>query len=89
MDLLKAFESELHLKIMAFFHENQGSIDTPRGVSTWVREERAKVKQALEDLVALKVLTAHRETSITGYSYTCDSKLISKIDKLLRKKKPA
>ena len=82
-------QSELHLKIIRFFHENQASIDTPRGVSTWVREDRNKVKQALEDLVKLKILTAHRATSTTGYSYTRNAKIISKIEKLLKKRKPA
>lgn len=82
-------QSELHLKIIKFFHENQASIDTPRGVSTWVREDRNKVKQALEDLVKLKILTAHRTTSTTGYSYTRNAKIISKIEKLLKKRKPS
>lgn len=89
MDLNKAFESEIHLKIIAFFHENQASIDTPRGVSTWIREDRSRVKKALEDLVGLNILTAHRATSTTGYSYTRDPKIVSKIDNLLRKKRPA
>jgi len=78
--------SDLHIKIIKFFHENQSSIDTPRGVSTWVREERSKVSKALEDLVKLKILSAHRATSTTGYSYTRDLKIISKIEKLLKKK---
>ena len=81
--------SDLHLKIMVFFHENQASIDTPRGVSTWVREERSKVSKALEELVKLRMLTAHRSTSTTGYSYTRDLKIISKIEKLLKKRKAA
>ncbi|MDP3791928.1 MAG: hypothetical protein Q8R38_07790 [Candidatus Omnitrophota bacterium] len=81
--------SELHFKIMKFFHENQASIDTPRGISTWVREERSKVRKALEDLVKLKILAAHRTTSTTGYSYTRDPKIISKIEKLLKKRKSA
>ena len=85
----KILLSDLHLKIIVFFHENQASIDTPRGVSTWVREERAKVKQALEDLVNLKILSAHRSTSTTGYSYTANKKIISKIEKLLKKRKPS
>ena len=84
----KILLSDLHLKIIIFFHENQASIDTPRGVSTWVREERSRVKQALEDLVRLKILSAHRSTSTTGYSYTRNAKIISKIEKLLKKKKP-
>lgn len=83
MDINKALGSPIHRKIITFFHENQASIDTPRGVATWIGEERAKVKKALEDLVSLKILMAHRSTSTTGYSYTRDSKLISKISKSL------
>jgi len=85
MDINKAFKSEIHKKIINFFHENQASIDTPRGVATWINEERAKVVKALEDLVKLKILVAHRTTSTTGYSYTRDDKLISRISKLLEK----
>ncbi len=85
----KKLWSELHLKIMKFFHENQASIDTPRGVSTWVREERAKVKKALEELVSMKILVAHRSTSTTGYGYTHNSKIISKIEKILKKRRVA
>lgn len=88
-DIDKALQSDLHLKITKFFHENQASIDTPRGVSTWVREDRNKVKQALEDLVKLKILIAHRATSTTGYSYTRNAKVISKIEKFLKKRKPS
>ena len=84
-DINKIFSSALHLKIIKFFHENQSSIDTPRGVSTWVHEERSKVKHALEDLVNIKILVAHRATSTIGYSYTRNAKLISKIEKLLKK----
>lgn len=87
-DIAKILKSNLHLKIIKFFHENQASIDTPRGVSTWVREDRVKVKQALEDLVELKILIAHRATSTTGYSYTRNAKIISKIEKLLKKRRP-
>ncbi len=89
-DIDKTLQSDLHLKITRFFHENQASIDTPRGVSTWVRAERNKVKEALEDLVVLKILIAHRATSTTGYSYTRNAKIISKIEKLLKdKRKPS
>lgn len=83
MKLTDAYASTVHRKIIAFFHENQASIDTPRGIATWIREDRAKVKKALEDLVALKVLVAHRATSTTGYSYTRNKNIITKIEKLL------
>ena len=84
MDINKALKSKIHRKIIAFFHENQASIDTPRGVATWIAEDRAKVKKALEDLVEIEILTADRATSTTGYSYTRDSRMISKIEKLLK-----
>ncbi|MFA5145842.1 MAG: hypothetical protein WC515_00460 [Candidatus Omnitrophota bacterium] len=80
-------KSDIHMKILAFFHENQASIDTPRGVATWIREDRAKVKRALEDLVSLKVLVAHRATSTTGYGYTSSNTIISKVGRLLGKRK--
>ncbi len=85
MNLNEIIASDTHRKIILFFNENQSSIDTAKGVSTWIREERPKVKKALEDLVALNILNAYRATSTTGYSYTTDKKLISKIDKLLKK----
>ena len=83
MDKKKIFASPLHLKIIKFFHENQASIDTPRGVATWIGEDRAKVKAALEDLVKNKILIADRATSTTGYGYTRDTALISKIENIL------
>jgi len=88
-DTNRTIRSDLHLKIMKFFHENQASIDTPRGVSTWVREDRAIVMKALEELVGMKILVAHRSTSTTGYSYTRNAKIISKIEKLLKKRRAA
>lgn len=84
MKLDDALRSRIHKKIMTFFHENQASIDTPRGVSTWVDEDREAVKRALEDLVLLKILIAHRSTSTTGYSYTRDEKMITRIRRLLK-----
>ncbi len=84
MDIGRTLSSDIHRKIVKFFHENQSSLDTPRGVATWVGEDRAKVKDALEDLVKAKILIANRATSTTGYSYTRDTKLISRIAKLLK-----
>ena len=83
MDLNSVLKSDIHFNIVKFFHENQASIDTPRGIATWVNEDRTKVKNALEDLVRLRVLVAHRAPSTTGYGYTRDVRIISKIEKIL------
>lgn len=88
MDIKKVVNSKLHKKILVFFNENQASIDTPRGIATWIGEDRVKVQKALEDLVSLKILAAHRSTSTTGYSYTNDPKVISTINGLLKKVRP-
>ncbi len=88
-DINKIAHTELYLKIVKFFHENQASIDTPRGISTWVREDRAIVMKALEELVGMKILVAHRSTSTMGYSYTRNAKTVSKIEKLLKKRRTA
>ena len=84
MDTDKILKKPIHMAIIRFFHENQASIDTPRGIATWIGEDRSKVKAVLEDLVKQKILTAHRAASTTGYSYTRDMELISKVEKLLK-----
>ena len=86
MDIKLALESDINFKIIKFFHENQASIDTPRGVAAWINEGRGNVKRSLEELTSLNILAAHRSTSTTGYSYTSDAKLIQKIDRLLKKR---
>lgn len=83
MNIDDIVKSKTHLKIVRFFHENQSSIDTPRGVATWIGESREKAVKALEDLVKLKILIADRSPSTTGYSYTRDDKMIAKIQKLI------
>lgn len=85
MDINKILKSEIHRKIVRFFHENQGALDTPRGIATWIGEDRAKVKAALEDLVKAKILVADRVTSTTGYCYTRDAVMIAAITKNFKK----
>jgi len=87
MNIDKALKSRIHLKIIRFFHENQSSIDTPRGIATWIREDRAKVKKALEELSVLDILIDHPVTSTTGYSYTHNKAIVSRITKFLKKTK--
>jgi len=84
MDLKKLInKTKLHREIISFFYENPFCIDTPRGVSTWVKHDRTKVKKVLDELSSSGILVAHRVTSTTGYSFTRDKAMISKIKKLL------
>lgn len=75
-ELLK---SGIHQKILVFFLENQGSIDTPRGVSTWINENIKAVRVALEDLAQGGFLKAHRTSSTIGYSCALDKKKLAAV----------
>ena len=85
MSLEKWVRSEIHRKILRFFWENPQSVDTPRGIATWTGEEIGKIRRALEDLTADRVLIANRGATTTGYSFTQDRILIDRIETLLRK----
>lgn len=83
MELEKLIKKKIHRKILRFFHENPASIDTARGIATWINEDMQKVRTALKKLASLELLIAHKVSSTIGYSYTRDKKKISKIGKLL------
>lgn len=74
-----ALRSKIHKKILRFFFENQGSIDTPRGVSTWINENIQPVRTALEELADKGFLKAHRTSSTVGYSCALTRQKLSKI----------
>ncbi len=77
-------KSKIHRKVMLFFIENEGSIDTPRGLSAWTNENIKKVTTALEELAAVGFLKAHRTSSTVGYSCALNRKdlkpLASRLD---------
>lgn len=84
MNLKKFFKSDIHKKIILFFHQNPSSIDTPRGVATWINYDRPKVNKALKELSKHKILNVHKSATATGYSYTTDKKIIREIKKHLQ-----
>ncbi len=73
------FRGKTQQKIMLFFAENDGSIDTPRGISAWINENINTVRKSLEDLVESGFLKAHRTSSTIGYSCLLDKKDLKKI----------
>jgi predicted transcriptional regulator len=87
MDLKRLFENRVCRNIIRFFHENQSSVDTPRGIATWIKEEREEVKKALDTLVEAGVLVSHEVSSTTGYSYTRNKRTIEEIGKQLKKER--
>lgn len=84
MSLKKFFKSDIHKKIIVFFHQNPSSLDTPRGVAVWINYDRPKVKEALKELAKAKILNIHKSAATTGYSYTTDKTIIKEIERLLQ-----
>ena len=84
MKLRDFLKSEIHKKIIRFFHENPASVDTPRGIATWINQDVGKVRHALKNLAESGILIVHKSTSTTGYSYTRNEKMISQVDRLLK-----
>ncbi|MDD4202426.1 MAG: hypothetical protein PHQ52_03070 [Candidatus Omnitrophica bacterium] len=81
------FRSDLHKKVIMFFHENPAAIDTLRGVSTWVRADEKLVKKVLSELAEAGILNSIQVSSTVGYSYTQDMQTIRTIDKALSNEK--
>jgi hypothetical protein len=83
MEFEKILKVKIYRKIIKFFHENQTSIDTARGVATWTNEDIKQVRVALKKLADQGLLIAHKASSTTAYSYTRNEKDIYKIRQLL------
>lgn len=69
--------SKIQREIILFFVENQGSVDTPRGVSTWIDGNIRQVRRALEHLAKKGILKAHRTSSTVAYSCVLNSKTLA------------
>ncbi|MDD5439652.1 MAG: hypothetical protein PHS37_05660 [Candidatus Omnitrophica bacterium] len=76
-------KSTLHKAIVSFFHENQSSVDTPRGIATWVRGDYQRVRSVCEELTRAGILESHKTTSTIAYSYTRNPKTIARVGNIL------
>ncbi|MCK4851583.1 MAG: hypothetical protein KAS86_00570 [Candidatus Omnitrophica bacterium] len=81
--LRKIVENKLARDILAFFHMNQGSIDTVSGVSAWVREDKKKTEAVLDSLVKAGMLEQNSSGSTKGYCYTRDRKAMKIIKEII------
>jgi len=87
MKLKNLLKLKIHKRIIRFFYENPASVDTPRGIATWINYDLKKVRAVLKKLANSGILIAHRSSSTTGYSFTRNKKTINQIRKLLKEKK--
>jgi 23S rRNA G2445 N2-methylase RlmL len=79
MKLDRYFQSKINLKIIKFFLENPSSIDTPRGIATWINENINKTEKALKELVKAKILVPHGDDTTAAYGYTTNIRISSRI----------
>jgi hypothetical protein len=83
MNLKKFFDSDLHKRIILFFRENPASVDTPRGIATWIGYSREETKKALDELAEAGILNSIATSSTSGYSFTQDGKIIESINSFI------
>ncbi|MDP8299223.1 MAG: hypothetical protein P9L88_04905 [Candidatus Tantalella remota] len=83
-DLKKLLKDDLAGKILVFFYQNQASVDSVGGVSTWVNDDRKKVLAVLDELVRLGVLDEDSTGAIKGYCYTRDKKVMKTVEELVQ-----
>ena len=81
--LKKIVGNKLARDILAFFHMNQGSIDTVSGVAAWVREDKKKTEDVLDSLVKDGMLEKDSSGSTKGYCYTRNRKAMKIIKKII------
>ena len=84
MPIDKIFTCQARKKITLFFHQNPNTVDTINGIITWTGLTKKETIKALEELVDLGVLMAHRTSSTVGYAYTTNKKLIARIKKYFK-----
>lgn len=76
-------KKELAMKIVMFFYQNQSSMDSVGGVSTWVQKSREEVRDTLESLVAIGVLEKDSTGGTEGYCYTHDGETMKIVEGLM------
>ena len=75
----RILKSKIYQDILKFFLENEGSVDTPRGIATWINGSLLKVRVALEELAEMNCLKAHRTPSTIGYSCLLSKKELTSL----------
>ena len=83
-NLKKILKNKLSRDILSFFYQNQASIDTVGGITTWVHSDRSKVKAVLDKLVSLGILEEDSIGSTKGYCYTRDKKIMKLVQEEMK-----
>ncbi|MFH1395127.1 MAG: hypothetical protein ABIH09_03120 [Candidatus Omnitrophota bacterium] len=85
--LQRIMKDKLMKEVLAFFFQNQSSVDSASGISAWVRNKRENVQPVLDELVKLGILEEDSIGSAKGYCYTRDAKIMNIIENLMQNAK--
>ncbi|MEA3305441.1 MAG: hypothetical protein U9R52_01345 [Candidatus Omnitrophota bacterium] len=86
MRVEKYLKRKINRKIIKFFLENLSSIDTPRGIATWINEDVDKTKKALKELADARILVFHGADTTSAYACTSDKRVIAGLRICLKRK---
>ncbi|MDD5613698.1 MAG: hypothetical protein PHQ54_01345 [Candidatus Omnitrophica bacterium] len=75
----KAAQDGILKKVMFFYHENPGCIDSADNIASWISEDNKVVLNSLEYLVSKHILNKDETSAAAAYSYTQNKKIIEKI----------
>ena len=77
MEFKKYLRPKINRKIIKFFFENPSSIDTARGIATWINEDKDKAEKALKELVKSKIIVPHGSGPTSAYGCTTDAHILA------------
>jgi len=70
-------------KIVFFYYNNPGSVDTADNIAQWVEEEEEIVVKKLEYLAKINILNKDKSYATIAYSYTQNKETISIVKNFL------
>jgi response regulator of citrate/malate metabolism len=70
-------------KVVSFYHNNPGSIDTAENIASWIGVAEDVVVEKLDYLVKINILNIDKSYATIAYSYTQDKDITGLIEDLL------
>jgi len=75
----KYLKPKISRRIIKFFIDNPSSIDTPRGIATWINANVDETEKTLKKLTKAKILVSHGAGTTSAYGFTADANIVSAI----------
>ncbi|MDP8216488.1 MAG: hypothetical protein P9L98_04135 [Candidatus Kaelpia imicola] len=83
-EFLKKISGDLILKkVLKFYYNNPGCIDTAENIAKWIDEEEALIVKQLEYLTKKNILNKDRSYTTVAYSYTQDRDIIAAVKEFM------